>query len=387
MRILAIGDLLSFRLGGAEAKLERLVKFWVDHGAIVTVAGMHVPEGNIRIHGRWIRGRHIRSVKSHGRMGRALSYSFSLARILLEEGGRHDLVYAVFLGEAALVTSLLKRLRLLRIPLICCPASPRDGGDVEFIRSIPLWRLWRQLLLKSVEHLQIIAPGIDAAMREFGFSSERFLHIPNPVEIPDISADHESSEYPTIIFAGRLSHEKGLDLMLRALSSLHNEGIKFRLKILGDGPELDNLKRQSVEGRIQGLVRFEGRKNSDAVQSELLGADLFVLPSLYEGLSNAALEALSCGIPVVLTRCNGVDCYIDERTGWLCDPGDAEGLLESLRQAITASCAQRRLMGKAARELIRSRFSLDLVGRRLLNSFETIKCRKVSSECKLDMKT
>lgn len=99
--------------------------------------------------------------------------------------------------------------------------------------------------------------------------------------------------------------QKGYDILLRAVAILREQHPALHVTIYGDGPDRASLAQLRDELKLESHVTFAGF--SDHVVAHVKAADLFVLASRYEGFPNAALEALACGTPVVLTDCPGAN--------------------------------------------------------------------------------
>jgi GalNAc-alpha-(1->4)-GalNAc-alpha-(1->3)-diNAcBac-PP-undecaprenol alpha-1,4-N-acetyl-D-galactosaminyltransferase len=126
--------------------------------------------------------------------------------------------------------------------------------------------------------------------------------IPNPVlpaGAPDRIAPHGTRAY--LFAAGRLSHQKGFDLAIRALALLVRQGADLDLVIAGEGPEETALRRLAHESGVSERVRFIGRVAD--LDSWMEAAFAFVLASRYEGFPNVLLEALACGAATIATDC------------------------------------------------------------------------------------
>lgn len=107
-----------------------------------------------------------------------------------------------------------------------------------------------------------------------------------------------------IIAVGRLSREKGIDLLLEAVAQArHHCTVLLELAIIGEGEDLGALQAQAARLGLSALVRFAGRVQD--VPQQLLSADVFILPSRWEGFPNAMIEAMSLGLPVIAARCRG----------------------------------------------------------------------------------
>ena len=174
-----------------------------------------------------------------------------------------------------------------------------------------------------------------------------------------------------MVFVGRLTWQKGLDVLFDALAQLR-ELHEWQLDILGEGPDTTELMARSQRLGLARRVHFHGACSPAEVQANLLRAHLFVLPSRYEGLSNAALEALSLGLPCVLTRCGGIDTYIDQDSGWVCSSGDPAELADAIRQGLTLDRHAWIERSHRSLELVRRHFDLDSCARRHIELFENL---------------
>jgi glycosyltransferase involved in cell wall biosynthesis len=146
---------------------------------------------------------------------------------------------------------------------------------------------------------------------------------------------------PRLVYLGRLSSEKGVAYLLRALARLHQSGSEPgpQLTILGDGPERGALERQARELGIDRVVTFAGHLNREQLSVRLADADLCVQPSLTEGFSKAWLDAMAHGIPVLSSRVGAAPAVVGEGgvRGWLVAPGDDAALADQLRQALSGA--------------------------------------------------
>ncbi|MEO8702139.1 MAG: glycosyltransferase [Kofleriaceae bacterium] len=137
--------------------------------------------------------------------------------------------------------------------------------------------------------------------------------IGNPVDVDAVLAAATAATpvlagRPALVAVGRLMAQKGFDLLLPAIVEVRHEHPDLHLTILGDGPDRSELEAQTRRLDLERSVTFRGF--SDQVLPQVRAADLFVLASRYEGFPNAALEALACGTPVVLTDCPGANVEI-----------------------------------------------------------------------------
>lgn len=160
---------------------------------------------------------------------------------------------------------------------------------------------------------------------------------------------------PVVLYVGRLSPEKNPRLLLDAfVRAARGEGAL--LVFGGDGPQLRELEACARASPLAGQVRVLGRLEDPLPWYQ--AADLFVLPSHWEGLSNSLLEGLACGLPVVSTRVSGSEDVFESRdVGELVPVGDPEAMAVALGRLL-ADPERRRMCGAAAREVALERFSL-----------------------------
>jgi glycosyltransferase involved in cell wall biosynthesis len=150
-----------------------------------------------------------------------------------------------------------------------------------------------------------------------------------------------------VVTVGRLTPQKGIDVLLQALSETPAASGTVHAWIVGDGPEYRTLKDQVQEKNLGDRVRLLGQRAD--VPALLAASDIFVLPSRYEGMPLAVIEAMASGLPCIVTRIGGnPELVEDGRTGWTVAPDDSNALAERLSKLI-ADPALRRAMGAAGR--------------------------------------
>ncbi len=162
--------------------------------------------------------------------------------------------------------------------------------------------------------------------------SSRVVIMPNPVRACKGNQNSQSKRTFTAVGAGRLSLEKGFDLLLTAFAKVYKEYPEWNLIIYGEGPKRSALERQTHELKLSGRVQLPGLTKNLA--DHLRTAGCFVLSSRREGLPNVLIEALACGCPVVATDCTDSISKIVQhgRNGLLIPPEDSESLANALRR-------------------------------------------------------
>jgi glycosyltransferase involved in cell wall biosynthesis len=144
---------------------------------------------------------------------------------------------------------------------------------------------------------------------------------------------------PRLVYAGRLSPEKGVEVLLRAVAELQREGFTPfpSVTLVGDGPQRAALERLAGELGCAEAVGFAGQAGRKELSRRLSEADLCVSPSLTEGFSKAWLDAMAHGLPVLASNVGASRAVIggEGERGWLVSPGDASGLAAALRRVLS----------------------------------------------------
>jgi glycosyltransferase involved in cell wall biosynthesis len=373
LRILVVANLPPHVLGGAENQVALLVEAWIRAGHRVEVAGHRIPDGTQPLGSVEVRTHRIATLDSLGRGARALTYMLGLARLAWTARNRFDVVYCRGIADGALTIALLKALKILHWPMVACPINARGRGDASFIRSVPGWRTWTRLIDHHCDAINLIAAAIAGDLEELGIRRPRITRIPNGIALTPKPARTEVARVRRLCWTGRLSAQKGLDLLLPALAELAARGRRFRLELIGDGPDRAQLGALAERLKLGDHVHFSGALDASGVRARLLDSDLFVLPSRYEGMSNSALEAMEAGLPVLCTACGGIDEHIVEtHAGWVCAPDSVEALTRALDTALGVSEEELLATGQRARALVEARFALAQVAERNLALLQSV---------------
>jgi glycosyltransferase involved in cell wall biosynthesis len=180
---------------------------------------------------------------------------------------------------------------------------------------------------------------------------------------------HPQGTRPRIIVPRRLFEKNGVEYFVRALPLIRRE-LEVEAVLVGDGPERPRLEAIAAELGAGDAIRFLGNRPNDRMPGLLSSADIAVFPSLMEATSVAALESMSCGLPVAASRVGGLPEIVDESVGTLFEPADpaslADAVVALLRRPDLAA------VGAHARARVVAHWSVERLARRHLEIYHTL---------------
>ncbi|MGH2506605.1 MAG: glycosyltransferase, partial [Ktedonobacteraceae bacterium] len=183
-------------------------------------------------------------------------------------------------------------------------------------------------------HLVVLSKRMCVSLKRCGLEGANVLLISNGVHTAYFQPCLEQREAnPLVICVAKMRYQKGIDILLRAWWLVVKQMPRARLLIVGDGPLLPSLEYLAHNLGIAANVEFIGF--CEDVVPQLQRAHIAVLPSRWEGMPNALLEAMSCGLACIATRVSGSEDLLQEgKYGLLVEPEDVPSLAEALLQLL-----------------------------------------------------
>jgi glycosyltransferase involved in cell wall biosynthesis len=272
-----------------------------------------------------------------------------VARWMEQQGLRH--LHVHFGNAGATVGLLTKRLNQ-------CHLSLTIHGPDEF-DDVP----GQHLALKMKEADAVICISQFARSQLMRISDSDHWHKMqvcrlgvDPAQFPYRS--RVASEVVQMLCVGRLTPAKCQVLLVQACAQLRDVGLSFHLKMVGAGPDRARIEREVALHGLQNHITMTGALNQQEVKRAFAQADVFVLPSLAEGIPVVLMEAMCSGVPCVTTPVNGIPELIQHGvSGLLTTPGDVVSLTAQL-QLILSSSDLRESLAKAARQKVTTDFDL-----------------------------
>lgn len=266
---------------------------------------------------------------------------FSAWRLMRHQ--RVDIIHAHWLVPQGMVSVLLQFLSTRPVPFVVTS----HGADVYALQGRVLGSLKRFVLGRSAA-ASVVSTAMSESLVQLGTDASKITVLPMGVDLsgrffPDPSVKRSAHE---LLFVGRLVEKKGVHYLIQALPKVRDVVPDARLKIVGFGPEEDNLRRSAAELGLDGLVSFVGAVAQSELPPLYQRAALFVAPFVQaasgdqEGLPVALTEALACGCPVVVGRVDGLEDLLDQRLNEVCvDASDVEALARKIILSLSAQDA------------------------------------------------
>lgn len=258
-------------------------------------------------------------------------------------------------GDTTNVLTLLATIGLGIRVIVSERVDPRQqplGAAWGCLRTLSYRRA--DALVIQTESLRQWADGV--------ISKERVRVIPNSVRAGVVQAQYDQLQHrgnARVIAIGRLTKQKGFDLLLEAFAQCHRRYTNWTLRILGEGEERKALEFQASKLNIREAVEFIGVVKDH--ESHLLGSQLYVLSSRYEGFPNSLLEAMAMGLAVIATDCptGPADIVFHNDNGLLVPSGDVAALADAMERLMGNAGQRSRLAARAIE--VRRRFSPDKI--------------------------
>jgi L-malate glycosyltransferase len=291
----------------------------------------------------------------------------ALARLLRRE--RPDVFHAHMSSPVACKWGLAAAV-LAQVPAVL---GTVQVGEYEPPGRSAYWQL--RALARRVDRYLAVSRDIAAELVErLGWPEEKIEVVYNAVDVarfevaapPGLREQLGGEGRPLVITPARLDAQKGHRTLFEAIAEVP----EATFALAGEGPERESLEALAAELGIAGRVRFLGRRED--VPQLLAAADVFALPSLYEGSSLAVLEAMAAGAPVVSSAIGGTDELIEDgRSGLLVPPGDAEALAAALRRVL-GDAELRESLAAGARERVEAGLTREQMAARVTGVYREL---------------
>lgn len=297
----------------------------------------------------------------------------------LHAQNRYDSVWSIMANYAGFGALFFK----FKHPDVPFLLTLQEGDSLEHIRQRVglLYPLFKKIFTKA-DRIQAISRFLSEWARYMGAKAHIYV-VPNGVDIQNFQPTTNNQQreeqrkelgYKTddkvIITTSRLVVKNGVGDLLEAMRYLP-ENVK--LLVIGSGPLERALKLQTTNYKLQTRVQFLGYIPHDELPAYLHTSDVFVRPSLSEGLGISFLEAMAAGLPVVATPVGGIpDFLTDRETGLFCEPHNPKSIAEQVTLLLSDTALRNKVIANAS-ALVREDYDWDFIAERMGEVFDRLR--------------
>jgi glycosyltransferase involved in cell wall biosynthesis len=358
-------------IGGSEIEAQRVCAALQDRGHTVKVlcaGGDPMPPVTEWVDPRGLRVRMFGGKSSTQRRPRV--FAVGVVWALAREWRSYQVAYFLMPGlQVALGVPIA---RLLGKPVIM---KFSGSGEIKRLEKSWVGRIELRLLRRLAQRILILNPGMRQEAEVAGFGEAQLMWMPNPVDTNefcpcDINARagfRSELDVPqqahVVIFVGRLSPEKELPSLLGAFTRVARELPDAILAVVGDGPMRGELMNRTRELGLEHRVRFTGMLDSAGVRKWLQASDVYALVSSLEGLPCALIEAMSAGLPPVISNIPANTQIVEqEKNGLVAELKNEESIAQQMIRLLRDPALRIRL-GEASRRHVLENYSGEKVAR------------------------
>ncbi|MCX7917538.1 MAG: glycosyltransferase family 4 protein [bacterium] len=302
-------------------------------------------------------------------------YYIVLSLYLIFHFKEFDIIQSFFLKHSSFISIIIGK--LLKKKVFCRVECSGKFGDIETIKKIPFSIIFLKTF-RIADGIIVLSEEMKNELKSYGFKKEKIFLIPNAVNINRFKPCENKENLKTvfgfgnkklIIYAGRLTKQKGVEYLIRSFEKIE---IKDKcLLILGEGELKDQLEKLTYELGINNCVLFLGKKEN--IVPYLQMSDVFVLTSLAEGLPIVLLEAMACGLPVVVSKVGGnIDVVENGVNGYLVDPQNIYEIKMAIENILKDEIKQNE-MREINREKIIKEYSFEIITKKYLSLFVNLR--------------
>jgi glycosyltransferase involved in cell wall biosynthesis len=281
--------------------------------------------------------------------------------------GDHDITHAYILLRPAIVAYLIKTSR--NKPFVI---SEQWSGFAtgKYAEQTGLEKFLTRFVVKRAKAVLPVSEFLKEHMLKNGLKGN-YTVIPNIIELPSIKAiSRNDSKIKILTVADLVDEIKNVSGTLRALNEIIPSNPDIEFHIIGEGKDRQKLETLASEMNLLNKnVFFHGIKSNEEVYEMLSAIDFLIMNSNFETFSLICAESISCGKPVVATRCGGPQEFVTEKTGILVEPGNHHELVSAIQKMVKE---YRNYSAEDLRKEVEIKFSFDVVARKLVGIYKSI---------------
>lgn len=337
----------DLRMGGAQRVISIVMRELVSSGYEVALITNHQNSTDFYTIGDKIRRFSTGLTTPSKNIAQAVGNNLKRIRIIRQVITKEspDVIFS-FMTETNIVA-------ILATTFTGMPVVVSERSDPAKDRKSPVWEMLRKITYRKAFR---VTTNSKAALEYLGkfVKDDKLVYLPNPIDgcKGDGRVSKGAEPDDILLVVARLHRAKGIDVLIDAMAILKSRYKDYQVWVAGDGPEKNNLQKQAKELAVDQNIRWLGETN------ELIpiyqAASLFILPSRREGMPNALLEAMSCGLPVIVSNASPgpLEYVVNGESGLVFDSGSSNGLADAI-ETLMSDRNKRQSMGNDSFEKVR----------------------------------
>ncbi len=247
-------------------------------------------------------------------------------------------------------------------------------GFKDKLIAIPFRRVFSSIFKKAKAVVSLggrLTPIINGIVKK-----EKIWVLPNAINLPQ----RQKTTFPNknekleVFFLARFANNKGIHILMEAISQLNKEGFedKFHFKLGGKGPMWEHYKSETAAYKNVELLGFV---EDEDIPDLYTSSDIFCLPTLFEGMPTVVLEAMGYGIPIIVSDVGATAEQVDTSNGYLINKNNVDELKKALMAYLELSAEEKKSMGLTSFERVRNNFTWSAVAKRHLEKFSEMQSK------------
>jgi len=308
-------------------------------------------------------------------------YQLSLFFFLISNRRKYDVIHVHQVLYPTFISTLFAK--TFKKPVIAKVGSSGFNSDINQIKKFPEGRMQLRYILKNIDRIICTSKIMIEEFIKEGVDKSKLILIRNGVKAQKFNRLYRN--YENLATMGRFIKSKNIDTLINAFSIvIKADGKRLKLILIGDGPEKDNIVSLISKMGLKENITLTGMINNP--EELLKKSDIFIFPSLIEGLSNSLIEAMSYKLPCIVSNIPGNVEVIGEdksdyiikkgdfevtKYGILFNPRDADGLVNAIMY-VMANPKVRREIGENGYNKIKREYNIEMIAERYIKLYKEV---------------
>jgi glycosyltransferase involved in cell wall biosynthesis len=274
----------------------------------------------------------------------------------LVKNNDYDIVHGFFVAPGGLL--------ITTVPTNGKTVISALGSDIHTLSYYPLFPTLYKWIFKRVDG--VIYNTSTMKERLNFLQAQNMRYIPTPVNCNHFKYSPKITRLPKFVYVGRLTREKGIEILLKSFLKVLQTLPNAQLTIIGEGPERNFILDFVETNGLQNIVKVLGAMKSSDIAKTIGESYALLLPSFKEGMPAVVLEAMSVGRPIVATKVGGLKDLVTNEVGYLTDTGDIEGFSRAIVKVFNKKYSAKKIKNKT------NIFKMETIAKEYLNFYESI---------------